>query len=126
MKFIKLLLVLTFIFVFSNITVYTETNKISATTQLDKPVGKVLYKIGNYEVTTVVPPENFDPMKATDEELRYYGLPQRPTDPELYKHWVESVGNNKKYVEPVLKSIPISEVFGNSSLGYGYKGSTYK
>ncbi len=125
MKFIKLLSVLTFIFVFSNITAYTETNKVSATTQLDKPMGKVLYKIGNSEIIANIPPEGFDPIKATDEELSYYGLPQRPTDPELYKNWVKNVCN-KRYVEPGLKVIPISEIFGNGSLGYGYKGSTCK
>jgi hypothetical protein len=75
----------------------------------------VLHKFGESEILAVLPPVDFDPLKATDEELDYYGLPARPTDPEQYKRWAENVGN-KKYVGPSLKAIPVNEVFGDVSL----------
>jgi Concanavalin A-like lectin/glucanases superfamily len=39
------------------------------------------------------PPSDFEPLKASDEELALYGLPERPTDFEALEEWEEQFAN---------------------------------
>ncbi|MCL2323644.1 MAG: hypothetical protein FWC47_16235 [Oscillospiraceae bacterium] len=47
-----------------------------------------------------IPPNNFNPKKATNEQLAEYGLPLRPSDPNLQKDWENQLKNFKKAVKP--------------------------
>ena len=54
---------------------------------------------------TFEPPEGFRLTKATDEELRRYGLPHRPDPkkfPEVARHWIRAMNSIKKFVTPEL------------------------
>ncbi len=116
MKLKKLVLALTLTFVLSNITIYAGSIDTSSINKSDRGIKKVLYKIGDSEIIANVPPKDFDPIKATDEELSYYGIPARPTDTEQYNKWVNVVGN-KKCVEPSLKIKPgISYSINNTTV----------
>jgi len=48
----------------------------------------------------LVPPNNFNPKKATNEQLEEYGLPTRPSDPNALKDWEKQIKNYKKAVKP--------------------------
>jgi len=49
----------------------------------------------------LVPPNNFNPKKATNEQLAEYGLPLRPSDPALLKDWEKEIKNFKHAVKPL-------------------------
>jgi len=49
----------------------------------------------------LVPPNNFNPKKATNEQLAEYGLPTRPSDPALLKDWEKEMKNFKHAVKPL-------------------------
>jgi hypothetical protein len=47
--------------------------------------------IGSAEIYTLPPPEDFDPLTATAQDLKHYGLPKRPdyrTEDRLSLCWV--------------------------------------
>jgi Peptidase A4 family len=51
------------------------------------------------------PPKNFQPLKATDEELERYGLPHRPDPKKLPKAsrlWLRSMRAIREFVQPKL------------------------
>jgi len=48
----------------------------------------------------LVPPNNFNPKKATNEQLDEYGFPTRPNDPNALKDWEKQIKNYKKVVKP--------------------------
>jgi Peptidase A4 family len=51
-----------------------------------------------------LPPQGFDPLKASDRQLAQYGLPERPargTDPELFAFWQLMLGS-AEVVEPIF------------------------
>jgi hypothetical protein len=60
-------------------------------------------------LTFEVPPEGFSPMRASDDELRQYGLPHRP-DPEKFpkeaRLWARSMARIKTFVTPQLTPRP--------------------
>jgi hypothetical protein len=54
------------------------------------------------------PPAGFNPLEATKEELKSYGLPPKPdatVDPERYKRWSKHLSQPLTFVPPVLKII---------------------
>jgi len=59
-------------------------------------------------------PSDFDPLKASDEELKTYGIPQRPSDPKKLKQWEKEV-SNAKWVEPTIEEVPKEIRLGNTA-----------
>lgn len=56
-----------------------------------------------------LPPEGFQPTKATDEELRRYGLPHRPDPrrfPKAARFWLRSMRRVKRFIAPILERRP--------------------
>jgi hypothetical protein len=49
-----------------------------------------------------VPPANWNPLKASDEELRKYAYPPRPTNSEEFHAW-ESIVSGGKWIKPEFK-----------------------
>jgi hypothetical protein len=60
------------------------------------------YLLGSTEVTSIVPPPGFDPVAATADELRRYGLPQEPPASEQVRHdgWVEAMRRMRLITPP--------------------------
>jgi hypothetical protein len=61
--------------------------------------------------THALPPAGFDPLTASPQELRHYGLPQRPDAsirPELVALWDRIFSRRLTYIEPSFK--PIEEL----------------
>lgn len=57
----------------------------------------------NYIVCNdIVPPEGFDPLTATDEQLSIYGFPPRPTNEEGLAFWTEIMSLSKKCIPSEL------------------------
>jgi hypothetical protein len=54
--------------------------------------------------TFPLPPKNFAPLKAGARTLMRYGLPPRPDDPRLAKHWEAALGRPMKFVEPKFRT----------------------
>jgi Peptidase A4 family len=55
------------------------------------------------------PPENFDPVKASDRELLVYGYPGRPDlqrHPELHEHWERMVSRPMSIIDPQFAVTP--------------------
>jgi Peptidase A4 family len=55
------------------------------------------------------PPENFDPVQATNEELMEHGYPVRPGNDRtsmLYEHWAKHVTRKTKWLVPDLVELP--------------------
>jgi len=53
-----------------------------------------------------LPPEGFHPTKATDEELRRYGLPHRPDPrkfPKAARLWLHSMRRIRRFIAPSLE-----------------------
>ncbi|MBR0086954.1 MAG: hypothetical protein IJL98_04360 [Lachnospiraceae bacterium] len=48
----------------------------------------------------VVPEDNFDPLTASDEDLKKYGFPERPDDPEGLEKWRKLYVHRPIWVEP--------------------------
>jgi hypothetical protein len=60
--------------------------------------------------TIEAPPAGFDPISASDEELKYHGFPPRPnpgTDSKAYASWVEAMKHSKTRVAPQLQQTNI-------------------
>jgi hypothetical protein len=72
--------------------------------------GPVALSNGNLGATSVAPPEAFDPSRASDADLRCYGFPSRPTNPQLLAGWNETVGHAKHYVVPQTHTDPNTPV----------------
>jgi hypothetical protein len=47
------------------------------------------YEINGVKDTYFIPPKNFNPLSATNDQLKEYGFPSRPTDPDRLKLWVQ-------------------------------------
>ena len=58
-------------------------------------------------VTTIAaPPEWFNPLEATDQELEYHGYPPRPDQfqqPKAFATWQKAMGSSKERIAPVLE-----------------------
>jgi hypothetical protein len=53
-------------------------------------------------------PAGFDPLKATPEELKSYGLPPKPdakTDPQRYARWSKHLSKTLTFIAPTFKII---------------------
>jgi hypothetical protein len=61
------------------------------------------------------PPDGFNPLTATSDQLVMYGFPQRPTDQESLKNWENVMANAKIYVKPHLKPSNIQHDFYNTN-----------
>jgi len=50
----------------------------------------------------IVPPIGFNPITASDSDLKKYHFPERPTDPAREKDWEQAMSHAKEYVTPIL------------------------
>jgi Peptidase A4 family len=54
-------------------------------------------------ITFPVPPADFDPLSAKDEELRRYGLPPRPVEhPDQIEMWEKAIGRPTHFIRPLF------------------------
>lgn len=62
-------------------------------------------------VTTIeAPPAGFDPVSASDEDLKYHGFPPRPnqsTEPKAYASWVRAMHTSATRLVPRLETTTI-------------------
>lgn len=47
--------------------------------------------------------EGFNPLIASNEDLKQYGYPQRPSDPAKLQYWKQVIQNAKEFVTPTFK-----------------------
>ena len=60
--------------------------------------------------TIVAPPEGFDPIAASDEDLAYHGFPPRPDQnaaPKAYASWAKAINASKTRIEPKLEQTAV-------------------
>lgn len=58
------------------------------------------------EVRTFTPPlQGFDPLKASDRELRVHGFPERPAEPERLTEWEKVFANPSEFIEPTFRKL---------------------
>lgn len=69
-----------------------------------KSSGTVVY-LDDHTFYTV-PPEDFDPLTASNEELKQYGIPERPNDEESLAFWESLFSNKPTYIAPVIEEVP--------------------
>jgi hypothetical protein len=50
----------------------------------------------------VAPPAGFVPANASNAQLRCYGLPSRPTNPEALANWTRIASHELHYVVPIV------------------------
>ncbi len=64
----------------------------------------------------VGPPAGFNPVGATDAELRCYGFPGRPTNPMLLPNWTRTMSHFKRWVQPKpLSTTVLPNIIASSS-----------
>jgi hypothetical protein len=51
------------------------------------------------DVREVVPPGGWAPVQASDEELKTYGFPPRPLDPDLHASWTMSMSGYRSALQ---------------------------
>jgi hypothetical protein len=54
--------------------------------------------------TFPLPPKDFVPAKASARTLRRYGLPARPDDPRLARHWEAALNRPMSFIEPKFRT----------------------
>lgn len=64
----------------------------------------------NEAILAHLPPDNWNPFTATDEELAYYGYPARPSDTGLLNTWKETASGG--WYDPASGTIPMHNDFG--------------
>jgi hypothetical protein len=77
------------------------------------------------------PPAEFDPLLATPEELKRYGIPPKPDPaqrPALYRFWQEMFSRQLVWVVPTSLSIPTGQLSGTATeqpdLGDNWSGAS--
>jgi hypothetical protein len=88
---------------YGNLIVKADTlNK--QTSISDFPGGGKIYSfnIDGYTVTSAVPPDNFNPVTATDEQLQKYGFEPRPKDSSKLNAWQERMSHYKSTPIPAI------------------------
>jgi hypothetical protein len=61
--------------------------------------------------TVVAPPQDFDPLTASDEDLAYHGFPPRPDEaasPQAFASWSKAMSASKTRITPKLEQTSIS------------------
>jgi hypothetical protein len=65
-----------------------------------------VYQLGAHRLTFAVPPEGFNALKATNAQLRAYGLPARPASAVAQARWVTLIGHLGHAVTPDVSVAP--------------------
>lgn len=72
----------------------------------------------------VCPSATFDPLQASNSELKQYGIPPRPSDPTALARWRSTVGQaGKCIVGPITQKADVRFPTENSANWSGYKAS---
>src|SRR5207245_1117598 len=66
------------------------------------------FRTSGGEVAQIVPPTGWKPLTASDQELRAYGFPARPTDPAKLAHWTTMMSQWKRVGRPGMCSTNLS------------------
>ena len=88
------------------------------------------YRLGDTTVTEIVPPSGWTPLKATDQELRMYGFPKRPTSVDGLREWTtamsawKSVGTPGMCATTAHSSVTHSTTSNNWAGGMNVNGSS--
>lgn len=70
--------------------------------------GKIyVYYIDGVENDFPVPPEGFNPVKASDEDLATYGFPPRPVETKELSEWTKNMSSYKYTPVPVIEQTDI-------------------
>jgi hypothetical protein len=64
----------------------------------DRYAVKYVYRLNGSELSQVQPPRGWRPVGATDQELRTYGFPPRPLEPEARSVWNSDFSHWKKNI----------------------------
>lgn len=95
-----------------------------------------VYNVYGDKVVYRIPPAGFDPRSASDDTLRFYGLPPRPSSADALQAWAANMGQIHFVVPPqALASAPFSGAASSAATvtgtdktanwsGYIDKGST--
>jgi hypothetical protein len=83
----------------------TTTKKHSVPTTLAKGATKVSSALPKGARTFELPPDGFDPMTASADKLRRYGLPRRPdpdSEPQLARLYARAFSRPRTFLKPKL------------------------
>lgn len=69
------------------------------------------------------PPEGFNPVTASQQDLTIYGFPERPTDPAALRAWTNAMQHVKYYVPPQQK--PSNSYRGLAGTSYSSNWAGY-
>lgn len=94
---------------------FSESNIAAATTDPETKVtpvagGGKVYTYSTGEGTTISipsPPPGFRPTDASNETLREYGYPERPTEPAALEVWQKTMGSYKSSAPPIACQGPV-------------------
>lgn len=67
-----------------------STVPVVSSTQLDDGGTTYTFQLDGSTFNSSVPPSNFDPVTATDDQLQTYGFPPRPTNPTDLQQWTQT------------------------------------
>lgn len=73
-----------------------------------------------YLNTNKIAPSTFNPITATNDELKKYGFPSKPTDKKKLNQWEKALSHAKKYVSLKAKQSNITHGTYNSTNWSGY------
>ncbi len=80
--------------------IYTAlSNKELAAAAADALPTVVTTSEGGYEIVQRIPPKDWQPAAATDEELDYYGIEARPKDSDALTAWRSDWADGTKYFD---------------------------
>jgi len=68
--------------------------------------------------TIAAPPQDFDPLTASDEDLAYHGFPPRPDEaasPKPFASWAKAMNASKTRIVPKLEQTTISHALSQSN-----------
>ncbi len=83
--------------------------------------------------TSPQPPDGFDPLAASDDQLAVYGFPPRPDKtvaPSLYSVWEKAIKASKKRITPILQvtnryhgpNVAVGKVQNSTANSYNWSG----
>ncbi|MBL0386546.1 hypothetical protein JJB07_07780 [Tumebacillus sp. ITR2] len=106
-------------------TSYASTMGAAKASQANDPVLVEAAKKINSDMTVNLPPKGFDPLTATEQELRQYGFPPKPKDSTELKVWEDHMKQAKEFVFPNLSVEPLKKTaaYYDSNIWSGYIAS---
>ncbi|ACV58557.1 hypothetical protein [Alicyclobacillus acidocaldarius] len=89
-------------------TISTQALTASSVQTLPDGGQEYIYYINGVKNVFPVPPKGFNPLTATDAQLREYGFPPRPSDPQNLQQWEQEMSHWKRTLPPKVVMTNIS------------------